>query len=69
MSSYLGQKSFIFEHAIGDKVMVDGDGAIPFIVTSIQVFPDGLVYKLSWFDEGGGPRDQVFDEFRVSARK
>ena len=65
--SHVKQKNFEFSHGIGDEVMVDGDASFRMVVTSIQVFPEGIVYKLSWFNDNGASVDQVFDDFRIEA--
>ena len=66
MQNHVGQPIFQFEHTIGDRVMVDQDPALTFIVTGIQIYPEGIVFKLSWFDDNG-PKEQVFDAFRIAA--
>lgn len=65
MSEHLKQKNFEFEFTIGDIVMVDQDASIQMTITSIQVFPEGLCYKCSWFGDSGQPMEQLFDAFRI----
>lgn len=63
-NSLVGTKAFNFEFAIGDRVIVDKDDRLEFTVIGIQVNPEGVVYKLSWFSDGRHVAEW-FDAFRI----
>lgn len=63
--SNLRKLSFTFAFGLSEKVIVDGDDRLEATVVGIQIHPDAISYRLSWFHEGR-LETQWVDEFRLT---
>lgn len=67
-SGLVGQTDFQFEFALGEKVIVDKDDRLTLMIIAIQVNPEAILYKLSWFADGRHIAEW-FDAFRITSRR
>ncbi len=54
-----------FKFDIGDKVYLDGDDRMTFVVIGLHAYARGEEYLLSWLNEGNA-NTSAFDAFRLT---